>query len=167
MSDSILSESIGDMLRKAAAGIEGDPPIFDRDLRHDIRTPCNDCPFRKSSPFHAGVARTLPTLLEAIDDGKAAHTCHKTDPRPSCDGPRPQGGTVQHCAGMTLMLIRTGDGADLQRSIIRAIDDGRLDIKTMAAIAETADDVYTVKELRSFYLREIKARFNTDPESEV
>lgn len=147
------------VLRKALDEVTGERAIFDVDMRHDLRTPCGDCPFRKSSPFHGGVAAGLVQLLEAIDDGKAAHTCHKTDPRKSCDGPRPQGGVVQACAGMTLMLIRTGDGADLQRSIIRAIDDGRLDIRMMAKIAETADDVFTIPELRAFYLREIKARY--------
>lgn len=132
-------------------------------LDWDLKNPCDDCPFLKSSPFHQGVASSLPVVMEMIEAGAFAHTCHKTDTRPECDGPRTWGGRPKHCAGAILMLLKAGDGKDLQRPLIRAIDEGKIDIKDMAARAKRDSRVFRLKELLRFYLREIKKRMGGLP----
>jgi len=123
------------------------------DLHWDLEQPCNDCPFRKGVPFHKGVCSSLPLYLGEIERGNFAHTCHKTDNRPSCDGPRPENATMQHCAGAIIMLLKTGEGYDLQRPLLKAVDAGKLDLKKMAAIAKGDTKCYTVLELVKFYAK--------------
>lgn len=130
-----------------------------KDLDWDLEHPCGDCPFLKSSPFHEGVATALVSHCESIDEGKFAHTCHRTDNREACDGPKNwTKGKPKHCAGAILMLLKTGNGKDLQLPLLQAAEAGLFDIHRMAAIAEKDTKVFTMDEMFKFYLREIKRR---------
>lgn len=113
--------------------------------------PCGDCPFLRTTPFHQGVAGSLPLLMQSIVDGQAAHTCHKTDNRPSCDGPRNYPGPPQHCAGLILMLLKTGRGMDLQLPMLQAAEAGKLDLQQMTALAKRSPQVFTLGLLLAFY----------------
>lgn len=81
-----------------------------------------------------------------------AHTCHKTDNRQACDGPRNwQGERPQHCAGALMMLLKTGQGHDLQIPMLNAMQEKKFDIEEMTARAKADDRVFTVRELLRFY----------------
>jgi hypothetical protein len=73
------------------------------EIGYKLKTPCNDCPFKKSSPLHEGVMRSLPEYDGYMKSGSFAHTCHKTDNR--SDGYVDNyGGQIQHCAGALIMF---------------------------------------------------------------
>ena len=56
-----------DVLRAAAAAVEGGGQYFlVEDVDWDLKQPCNDCPFLRTSPYHDGVAENLPSCLESI-----------------------------------------------------------------------------------------------------
>lgn len=124
-------------------------------------TPCSDCPFLKTSPFHEGVADSIPQYVESIQRGQFAHTCHKTDNRADCDGPRNFNGQPQHCAGAILMLLKTGMATDLQLPLLQAAERGELDLKAMTAKAKVAAAVFTLPELLRFYAAELKRQIST------
>ena len=74
-----------------------------KDVAFDLRTPCNDCPFRIDVPLHDGVCNSLPRLKKNIDKGLFAHTCHKSDSR--SDGyEEGYKGKIQQCAGSRIMI---------------------------------------------------------------
>jgi hypothetical protein len=157
-------QDLFDRLREAAAKIDGEDPVLVRDMAWDMARPCSDCPFLKSSPFHNGIARSLPTYQALIDAGHFAHTCHKTDPRKACDGPQPQDGRpVQHCAGALLSLLKTGDGYDLQLPLLLAAESGKFDVHAMTKAAEADDTIHTIPELMQFYLSELEAHLEPKP----
>jgi len=51
------------------------------DLDWSRTNPCADCPFLKTSPFHQGVAGSIPAVMHSLERGEFGHTCHKTDKR--------------------------------------------------------------------------------------
>jgi hypothetical protein len=121
------------------------------ELLWDLKSPCADCPFLRSSPPHHGVARGIPQVIFSIDAGTFAHTCHKTDNRPSCDGPRNFDGPTRHCAGAVLMLLKTGQGKDLQLPLLQAAEQGKLDLAEMTARAKASPNVFTLRGFLVFY----------------
>lgn len=149
------------VLRDALAKAMGEPAVLVSDVRYDLRNPCADCPFMKTSPFHQGVAKSLPALVESIEAHSFAHTCHKTDTRPQCDGPvagKETNKPVQHCIGSLMMLLKTGDGKDLQLPMFDAIDAGKLTIEDVNAITKRAkadERVFALPELLRFYYRRL------------
>lgn len=143
-------------LRAALAKVTGEETILESDLRFDLKHPCGDCPFLKSSPFHQGVAKSLPEYIETIEAQNFAHTCHKTDNRKAVDGPRNHDGAPQHCAGSLIMLLRDRKHW-MQRPLVRAMDDGRFDVTGfMAATKGDRRRVFTMKGLLRFYLAELE-----------
>ena len=118
--------------------------------------PCADCPFLRTSPFHQGVASGAPLLVQAISNNGAAHTCHKTDNRPSCDGPRNYPGDPQHCAGFLLMLLKTGRGFDLQIPLLQAAEAGKLDLEKMMALSKRSPKVFRLSEFLAFCEKELR-----------
>jgi hypothetical protein len=160
-------------LRAALERVNGEPPVLARDVDWDLKSPCSDCPFLRTSPFHEGVAESLQSYMESIDARRFAHTCHKTDPRPKCDGPHTWDGRPKACAGATMMLLKTGAGTDLQLPLLEAAVAGKLDLADMTARANADNRVFKIPELLSFYLvgmrkmlrrsRRRKARKRGDP----
>jgi len=73
------------------------------ELRFDLKKPCKDCPFLKTTPHHEGVASDLMSISTSIESENAAFTCHKTDPRSDSPTGQRHTGPVQHCAGFILM----------------------------------------------------------------
>lgn len=132
--------------------------LFARDVEYKVHNPCADCPFLKSSPFHEGVAGSIPEMIESMVDHNFAHTCHKTDNRLACDGPRNHQGTTQHCAGALMMLLKTGKGFDLQLPLLEAAQAGKIDLKEWTARAIAAKNVFTVKEMLDYYAKRLGQR---------
>lgn len=151
------------ILRDALAAATGEPAVLASDVRYDLRNPCADCPFMKTTPFHQGVAKSIPGLCESIESRSFAHTCHKTDTRPQCDGPvagTETGKPVQHCVGSLLMLLKTGNGKDLQLPFLQAIEAGKLsveDVHALTARAKADPNVFTLRELILFYRDKLSA----------
>lgn len=117
-------------------------PMKFTDLDWSMKNPCADCPFTKSAPFHRGVCRSIPDYFDTIRRNNFSHTCHKTDNRPACDGPKNyQGDKPQHCIGSILMLLKTGDGYDLQLPLLRA---------------EAAENVFTLQGMLRFYRKALQ-----------
>lgn len=133
-----------------------DEKILAEELAWNLMAPCGDCPFRKDSPFHEGIAATAEAKFCDIQRGRFAHTCHKTDNRPECDGPHNWKGRPEHCAGAILMLLKTGDGYDLQLPLLQAIEAGKLDIEAMMRRAKRAKNVFTLPEFLRFQLEGAK-----------
>lgn len=79
-----------------------------KDIRFDLRSPCDDCPFRTDAPMHEGIMSELPQKILLLESGNLAHTCHKTDPRADCAPERraPPGSPIQHCAGAIIMALK-------------------------------------------------------------
>lgn len=128
----------------------------------DLKTPCADCPFLKTTAYHQGVANNLQTNMEAIDAGNFAHTCHKTDSREPVDGPKTWTGRPKHCAGALMMLLKTGRGKDLQRPLIQALSAGKFDVHDMTRRAKADKRVFTVRGMLRFYLKEIQKSLGHD-----
>ena len=140
-------------------------PIHGGEIAWDRISPCGDCPFLKTTPYHGGVAASLPAYFESINNHTFAHTCHKTDNRPECDGPRNHVGTMQHCVGALLMLLKTGKGMDLQLPLLKAAEAGKIDLASRMRQARKWKNVYTVGELLDFYQAEVARRWHAGEES--
>lgn len=150
---------MNDAFAIAAAKINVEDPLLAKDLDWSMTSPCGDCPFLKSSPFHQGVANSIPAYAESIDLGVFAHTCHKTDNRAACDGPHNwKGDQAKHCAGAIICLFKTGNGKDLQLPLLKAAESGKLDVHKMTAIAEADTRVFTWRQFLEFYAREVGKR---------
>lgn len=147
-----------EILRPALEAVTGEPVVLANDVRYDLKHPCDDCPFVKDSAFHQGVARHLPDTLRAIETGTFAHTCHKTDPRPSCDGPHLHDGPVQHCAGAIIMLFKSQNGRWMQAPLIKAFSEKRVDLNYFEELANRDRRVWSVKAMARFYIRELSKR---------
>lgn len=145
--------------------MDGDP-VFEADIDWDLTKPCDDCPFRRSTPYHQGVGHCLPEYVESIFAGRFAHTCHKTDARADSEQGKRYRGRVKHCAGALIMLLKTGHGLDLQMPMIRAIDSGKFDIARFARIAADDRECYSLIELLDFNAQEmaVERRRRRDPE---
>jgi hypothetical protein len=143
------------VLRTALEAVTGEPPVLVGDMHYDLQQPCGDCPFLKSSPYHQGVAKSLPTYIDAIKSGSFGHSCHKTDPRLACDGPHPTDGRpVQHCVGAILMVMKSGKYW-MQRPLIKAHDDGKIDLLEWERRAKLDDRVFTWRGMIRFYIDEL------------
>lgn len=128
------------------------------DLDWSRKNPCKDCPFIKTSPYHNGVAGSIPGLMNYVDAGIAAHTCHATDNRDDVDGPKNWKGKTQACAVFTMMLLRTGKGKDLQMPLLKAAEQGKIDLADMIKRARESKIVYTISGLLTFYAEEVSRR---------
>ena len=73
------------------------------DIGFDLKTPCTNCPFRKTAPQHSGIANSLIKFRELIKVGEFAHTCHMTDERSDNPGAKLFNGKVHHCVGALMM----------------------------------------------------------------
>jgi hypothetical protein len=150
---------MNDAFAIAAAKINGEPPLLPVAIDFDLKTPCGDCPFLKSSPFHDGVCESLPQYLDSINMNVFAHTCHKTDNRGSVDGPQNfKGERAKHCAGAIICLLKTGKGKDLQLPLLQAAERGAIDLDEMSRIAASDVEVFTLAEMLAFYANGLQAR---------
>ncbi len=135
-------------------------------LDWDLAGACNDCPFRKSTPAHIGVCESIPFYINSIDANIFCHTCHKTDNREGVDGPRTYQGKPKHCYGALVMLLKTGDGKDLQLPLLRAVEDGKLDLETLSRIAENDSEFFTLREFLGFYGKWLRGKIREAEERE-
>lgn len=80
-------------------------------IGYKVKTPCNDCPFRKSAPLHNGVMKDLPEYHKRLKAGSFGHSCHKTDAR--TDGfVNEYNGEIQHCMGVLSMFKKMDEATD-------------------------------------------------------
>lgn len=140
------------------------PCLLVRDVAWNLKQPCNDCPFRRDAPDHAGIVAHIPAYIETIHEGRFAHTCHKTDNR--ADGPQNYtGDQVEHCAGALHFLIRAG--RDLQLPLLNAAEAKLFDITEATRDANLNERVFgSVDELLTYYLnmgRRLIALRKADP----
>jgi hypothetical protein len=95
------------------------------EVNFNLRRACKDCPFRRSTPHHEGVASDLENLYGQIERGGFLHSCHKTDPRSDgyVEGYK---GPVSHCAGAMTLIKNMGpehfQGSMLKREVRRYMD---------------------------------------------
>lgn len=130
------------------------------DIDWNIGYPCADCPFLISSPYHEGVAGSLPEYVSAIDRGVFSHTCHKTDNREICDGARGsyKGDKPKHCAGALVMLHNTGEEATIQ-PYMTAVDRGWLNASKLGRMLfKMKSRAHTLDSFLKFYLKELTKR---------
>jgi hypothetical protein len=79
------------------------------DLAFDLKKPCDDCPFTKNAKMHEGVVQDLIPQIKLMEEGRFMHSCHKTDPRADHGRETPPNGSIQHCAGVLLMMKKNPD----------------------------------------------------------
>lgn len=146
-----------DVLRQALSAMTGEKEVLAKDLRYDLRSPCADCPFLKTSEYHEGVAKHIPGYVAELQNNNFGHTCHKTDTRTGCDGPvrgKETSKPIQHCVGALMMILKTGRGFDLQLPLLEAMEDGRIsgeEVTAMTARAKKDKRIFTVPQLINFY----------------
>lgn len=75
-------------------------------LKYDLKKPCKDCPFFKSSELHSGIAKYLPDYHANLERNVFGHTCHKTDNRSDSLEGKKYRGQPQHCAGSIAMMAQ-------------------------------------------------------------
>ena len=161
-----------DVLREALSKVTGDNEILAAELHWDLRNPCADCPFMKTTPYHQGVAKSIPGVVESINEGRFAHTCHKTDSRKQCDGPvagKETGKPVQHCIGSILMLAKTGNGKDLQLPFLQAIDDGKIsaeEVRKLIDRAKSDPNVFTIRGFIHFYRNKLMSLLGKESDAQ-
>lgn len=122
---------------------------YESQLNYDMKEPCNDCPFRKSTPWDmkgVGIDK-LNFMVDTIVYGQeGAHTCHKTDPRADYEPAKDYKGGLQHCVGF-LRMCEKGFSRKLSSrtgTAHRAILAGKLD---PAILADPKDEVSSLKDL--------------------
>jgi hypothetical protein len=126
------------------------------EIRFDLKRPCNDCPFRRSSRFHPGIAANTESLCNAIGFGELLHSCHKTDPFADCIPSERYDLPLQHCAGAVILCLKSS-GCDLQKHLIRASAEGKIDLRLMRRIARDDKECFTLSEFIKFQLVGVKA----------
>src|SRR5687768_3146507 len=92
-------------------------------LQFDLRAPCRDCPFKRTTKPHPGVARYLPAVIAQLMGGDTSHSCHQTDPRADSPIGRKHTGPIQHCAGF---MIAAQNARIRTETMDMAIANGRL-----------------------------------------
>lgn len=148
-----------DVLRAALESVQPGEVVLVNDVVWDLKSPCDDCPFMRTSPYHGGVAESLPGMAESImERHEFSHSCHKTDCRPSVDGPQTWQGAVKHCAGALMMLLKTGKGLDLQGPLLDAASKGKFDVHEMTRRAKLDGRVFKLNEMMDFYQRAMARR---------
>ena len=151
------------VLRDALHAVTGEAALLVSDVDWDLKGPCDDCPFLRTSTSHQGVAKSMPAYIESIHGQRFAHTCHKTDCRQAVDGPKTFKGRPKHCAGALMMLLKTGDGFDLQLPLLESLEAGKWDCREMTERAKADDRVFTVQELIACYHDELAAQLAQSP----
>lgn len=122
----------------------------------DQKSPCNDCPFKKSTGFKNGVQSNIGEILtDLVDGGFIAFSCHKTDPR--SDDPKAQDykGKMQHCAGFMMMAEKSQMRTIPMQA---AIDQGKLKIEELKGF----DEVYSVGGMCRDLLKHCKEKDNEE-----
>lgn len=118
-----------------------------KEIGFDLKKACQDCPFKKATPIHSGVAQDLPALAGHIEMGSFMHSCHKTDP--DSDGYNADyKGQIQHCAGAIVMLKKMGPDYGQVAWI------GRRD--KIAAIPDDAEIFESAAKMFNHYARYLK-----------
>lgn len=123
------------------------------EVEFGLRRPCKDCPFKRSTPHHEGVASDLVNLHGQIEKGGFLHSCHKTDPR--SDG-FVQGytGPVFHCAGAMIMLKNEGPDAIQGWMLLKRVR------KYMKTLKQDPDVFESFTEMVRHYYPFIKEKFS-------
>lgn len=125
----------------------------DKTIGFDLKAPCSDCPFKKSSGIHEGVAGDLVVYAKKIKEGEFAHTCHKTDVRAGAREGALVNGKVQHCIGAILMCEKSGEG---QLPYLAAWCDKKFELNDL----QGGEDVMTLKEMVKKYYMWAKGQLN-------
>ncbi len=101
------------------------------EVGYDLKAPCNDCPFRRSSPLHKGVLHSLPDYEKRITEGEFGHSCHKTDERADSGFVSLVNGKIQHCVGALAFMKKMEEADDpeepklkTQMGLLRALVRG-------------------------------------------
>lgn len=71
-------------------------------MNFDLKTPCNQCPFRRDCPPRWLGHKRAAQIAGSLDEGKT-FTCHKT-------GRAPGRSDEQHCAGALIVLKKAQGG---------------------------------------------------------
>jgi len=120
-------------------------PLRSVEMDFDLHHPCGDCPFTRNGPAtHFGVITSLQQYIDLASDGFLMHTCHKTDNRNGCDGPRNfKGDKPKHCAG--LLHMQANNALPMNRglakrgfdwSAILEVSEGSPAFKSVAEMVE-------------------------------
>lgn len=129
------------------------------EVQFNLRRACNNCPFRRSTPHHEGVATDLVSLHGQIEKGGFLHSCHKTDPR--SDGfVVGYTGPVSHCAGSILMLKNMGPGYIQGSMLLKHVR------KYMKKLKPDPDIFSSMTEMVNHYLPFIKSKFSDENQEE-
>jgi hypothetical protein len=121
--------------------------VTTEDIGWKLKTPCSDCPFKRTTPLHTGIMADLPMYEEKIKERRLAHTCHKTDSR--ADGYVPTyDGQVQICPGSLVFFnnmekssgegLETPDGYPSTQQVLYYAVANKVDLEALHD-----PDVYT------------------------
>ena len=132
-------------------------PLETVDMDFDLYHPCEDCPFSHNAPeSHGGVIGSIPQYVELMEAGTLSHTCHKTDNRVSCDGPRNfKGDKPKHCAGLLHMQV---DGIGIQTGLQWALANEKIDLDRLCDAAGSGRAFKDIPEMARHYAVAIWAR---------
>jgi hypothetical protein len=90
-------------------------------LGEDDMKPCNDCPFKKSTPLRGSPdwAQDVFKIVRRVGLKGISHSCHKTDPE--ADGYVK--GQRRECAGITLMMLNEFDNTPGKGGVWKSIPE--------------------------------------------
>ena len=116
------------------------------DIEMDLKTPCDDCPFRSDVYFHEGIFGSLDDYEKSFESGEFAHTCHKTDKRADGFEKSYKKEHPQHCAGMLIMAKKMGKPTRLMKYAealgepLEGLDDNAPVFSSMEEMREHYDE---------------------------
>jgi hypothetical protein len=115
---------------------------YDGKLSYGLKTPCDDCPFRRESTHPYSTNAVTEWLTQMINKVNVGHSCHKTDARADCESAQTYTGPLQHCAGAIIML-RKSRYVMMPEYLCDALFGGDWDFRQM----DMAANVYDFREL--------------------
>lgn len=76
-------------------------------MHHDLKRPCNNCPFLKVGGVRLTPRRALEIARNATDWNGGTFACHKTTVEADDeDGGKVSGPDSQHCAGSLIYMLK-------------------------------------------------------------
>jgi len=111
-------------------------------MKHNLTTPCKDCPFRKDVIPYLTNDR-VREITEAVTRGQQSFSCHKTT---TSVGKSNMDEGAEHCAGAMIMLEKMDQPNQMMRIMERIGMYDRTKLDMNAPVYESTEEMVEVYE---------------------